>query len=319
VGYNRAALGEYQPHAGLGKERAPSGPTVPGYFPVILDVATFNQAASASASRYIHRTTRTTPDFNVWGGVARCADCGASMTVSKKGLRWKGEGATKQQLVYLVCTRNRKGVCKGKPVRLDASEAVYREILAKVGDKSLAEAKSAAIAKELQAKQGQLAFDQAKNADTLAIFEEEPSRAVGAVLAKQQAAMEVLEAEIKELTLALASDTIRDKAAFFAALDLVTFEGRAQTNALLKRLKITVSINGHERRYGVDQDGERILDIIDNPERGIMFYPASRDTRGKVQTQEGTFTPALRYDPDYEEDDFVNEGYDSRDNPTPAH
>lgn len=301
---NRAALGEYQPHSGIGKLRKPVGPSVPRYFPIIIDEATFNQAASASASRFIHRAFRTTANFNVWGGVGRCAECGATLTVSKKGVRRKTAKEPKEQLVYLVCTRNRKGVCKGKPVRLEASEAVYREILAKVGDKSLAEAESAAVSKQLQAKQGRLTLDQTKHATTLAIFEDEPSKAVGTILAKQQAAMEVLEDEIKALKLALASDTITDKSAFFAALDLVTFEGRAQTNALLKRLKITVGIDGLARLYGVDQDGVRILDIYSKPEGGVMFYPASYATSALVQGQEGDFTPAL--DREYVE----NPGFD---------
>lgn len=315
----RTVLGEYQPRIGAGKARKDVGLPALNYFPAVIDEATFNAAQAAINSRLISRAKRQTANFNVWSGVGYCALCSSTLIVSKKGVRRKEAKEPREQLAYLVCTRNRKGICKSKPVRLEASEAVYRQILAKVGDKSLAEAESAAVSKKLQAKQGQLLLDQAKNAKTLQVFEDEPSRAVGAVLAKQQVAMEALEGEINDLKLALASDTIRDKAAFFAGLDLITFEGRAQTNALLKRLKITVSIDGLARRYSVDQDGKRILDVIDDPVRGPMYYPASRETRTTVQSQEGTFTPALQGDPDYEEDNFVNEGYDSRDYHPPGH
>jgi hypothetical protein len=46
--------------------------------------------------------------------------------------------------------------------------------------------------------------------------------------------------------------------------------------------------------------------------------PAAADARGTVQTQEGTFTPALIDMDDYGDPDD-HDGYDVLDNPIPAH
>lgn len=255
---NRAVLGEYQPRTGSGKARTPSGIAIPGFFPAAIEESLFDRAQEASTGRYINRSTKQSKNFNVWSGVALCTKCQSSMHMVSKGLPPKG-------YTYLTCQGTRKGICDAKSVRLDASELVFREILAKVGNQSLVQANASKLEHDLQAVRGKLLAEQDKLQDLATALDSFPSARGAQSLQKQEQVIAALIDERNTLAASLAADTIIDKEAFFADLDLVSYEGRAQANALLKRLKIVVAISkgcGDSRDttgYGIFRSNKLIL------------------------------------------------------------
>ncbi|PHV38589.1 recombinase family protein [Janthinobacterium sp. BJB304] len=308
---SRAVLGEYHPKT---MRKTTGHPPVIGYFPPVIDETTFNRAASANKSRLIQRTTKTTRDFNVWAGIGKCAACGESMYSITKGklpdvgrIYSVGEKKPPPVYTYLTCSGKRTG-CKAKAIRIEATEMVYREILAKVGDKSLSEDKTAALAGRLEAAHGRLIVEENKQTLMAEGLEVAYSLPLAKALHKLQFSIDQLKEEIADLKLSLAADTIDDKAAFFAAFDLTNRDLRQKSNELLKRLNIIVKIDGGAGRYSVEQDKVKILDIFDSMEQGVMFYPATPATQATVWTQEDVFTPPFDPDPEYREDDFVSEG-----------
>lgn len=224
---SRAVIGEYIPR----KNRSPIGDPIPNFFPAVLDLNTFHQAQAASASRRNHRSTKQPQNYNLWSGIAKCGKCFAAMHIIKK------------VHTYLSCANKRKGICNAKPVRLDESELVFKEILAAVGDNSLIEHSSAALSTKLQSVQGNLIAEQTKYTNTKAIFDESPSIHAGKALAAQEANILAIQAEIDRINTELATDKVWDKDRFFSKLDLVSYEGRNRANGLLKRLKITITLN----------------------------------------------------------------------------
>lgn len=303
---SRAVLGEYQPKT----MREKDGDPVIGYFEPILDEDTFNRAAAANKSRHIHRATKTTKNFNVWAGVAKCSICSSSMYSISKGKPPKG-------YTYLSCSGTRLNGCKAKAIRIEKTEHVYREILAKVGDKSLAEDKSAALAIRLDVLQGKLALEDDKLSRLAEGMLETPSRALMTAVHAQERITDGIKEEIVTLKLSLASDPILDKKAFFAALDMTSREVRQKSNELLKRLNIIVKIDGEANHYAVVQDNIKILDIVDSKDCGISFYPATPSTSSAVWEQEGDFMPSFNRDLTYVEDNYASEG-DYGDSNTPA-
>lgn len=293
---SRAVLGEYDPKT----NRVSDGTPVIGFFPQIVSEEMFNQAYIANKSRYIHKSTKTTADFNVWNGIAKCAHCDSSMYCITKGKK-----GGKYTYRYLTCAHTRKSVCKSKPIRYDESELVFAEILAKVGDKSLADDSNALKAKQLQVKEGAIQIAEERLVDTLAVFEESPSKSVGAMISKQEAAIDSLKEEVIKLRLDLAADTIIDKKAFLAAIDLTDKQTRQDANELLKRLKITVRIDGDLKHYMVEEDSKSVLDIYDD-EKGLRLLPATSKMQGTVYDQDDKFLPVtIDYDPDFIEDEHI--------------
>ncbi|WP_076568243.1 recombinase family protein [Janthinobacterium sp. TND4EL3] len=308
---SRAVLGEYQPRT---MRKTTGHPPVIGYFPAVIDEATFNEAAAKNTSRRIHGLKKTTRDFNVWAGIGKCAACGESMYSITKGklpevgrIYSAGEKKPPPVYTYLTCSGKRAG-CKAKAIRIEKTELIYREILAKVGDKSLFEDKAAIQASNLEAAQGKLMTEEGKLAKMAEGLEEAYSLTLAKELNKQEGKIDNLKEEIASLKLSLAADTIDDKAAFFAAFDLTNRDLRQKSNELLKRLNIIVKIDGGASHYSVEQDKAKILDIFDSKEPGITFFPATPATSNAVWDQEGNFSPSFDPDPNYEEDDYASEG-----------
>jgi hypothetical protein len=271
---NRAVLGEYQPWSTAGDltKRTKAGDAVPDYFPQIVTPDLFNRAQDAIESRYISRSTKQSKIYNVWAGVAVCSGCGAAMTVVKKGVsRVKPavEGAPPVDLTYYVCSNSQKGLCDETGVRLDASEKVFRVILATTGNMSLVEDDVAKQESQLQATRGRLIAEQTKMDSLVKALDDSPSMAGANLLSKQEQRVMATKEEIGKLEALLAANTVIDRQSFFDRIDLVTRAGRNQANALLKRLGIKVAINKAGRRsklshYAVYQYDRLILRLRDN-------------------------------------------------------
>lgn len=118
---NRSVLGEYHPHKFVNGVRTPIGEGVKNYFPQIVSEDVFYAAQQSIAARKNTQTTKTTANFNVWAGVAKCECCRGAMHLTNAGNKR-----------VLRCFNNIKGVCPAKVVELLRSERVFKEILSKV-------------------------------------------------------------------------------------------------------------------------------------------------------------------------------------------
>lgn len=278
---NRAVLGEYQPRLGSGAIRINAGNAIPGFFPPAIDESLFHRAQEANSSRHIAKATRQSKNFNLWQGIAKCAKCQAAMHIVNKGTPPQG-------YVYLACYQSRKGVCDAKMVRLDKSEIVFREILAKVGNLSLVQASASSLDQQLRAVIGQLTAEQVNLEDYQAALGSRYSLTLDNLSHASEQKIAVLQNEKATLEAALAADTIIDKEAFFAKLDLMSYEGRAQANGLLKRLKIKVAIgrNSVTTDYILLKEGEGVLGIIYYPSGKIESLAFTTDLLDKVKAQD---------------------------------
>lgn len=236
---NRALLGEYQPTHLVGRVRENDGEAVEGFYPEIITPDVFLQAKAARAQRQTTRSTKQSKNFNIWQGLAKCKACGDAMHLINKGRPPKG-------YTYLQCYSAKKGQCQSGSIRIEQTEAVFKEILANVDSMSLIHGKSAEIRKILEATEGKLALigdrlEQATEAQTAF-----PSLAGGKLLHKLEQEQAQSLTRRDELRQQLASHRVISREDFFKQIDLVTYEGRAAANGLLKRLGLQVLFERHK-------------------------------------------------------------------------
>ena len=129
---NRSVLGEFTPHTlerdNENRKRRIPQQSVRDYFPAIVSEAVFADVNAQRAGRATGSRARNAV-VSMMAGLARCSDCGATMTRVMKGTKKKG-GRPK-----LVCTRARaKSGCRNyRTVDLERVENVIiakREIIA---------------------------------------------------------------------------------------------------------------------------------------------------------------------------------------------
>ncbi|WP_245269966.1 recombinase family protein [Nitrobacter hamburgensis] len=87
---SRTVLGEYQPHVGRHWARKPEGDPVKGFYPAIIDEATFWRAQSAMESRRGRGGRKGEGVAHLLQGLAKCGDCGSAMHIINKGPLPKG-------------------------------------------------------------------------------------------------------------------------------------------------------------------------------------------------------------------------------------
>lgn len=309
---NVAVLGVYQPSmVGEDGKRAPRGDPIIGYYPPIIHKATFDSARAAVSGRDATKTRKQSRTYQIWQGIGKCSICGSPLHSYSNG--------RKDAPMYMRCYNAKKGLCTAGSVRADTLEPVFKEMLAKLNVLALVQSSASTINAKLEAVTGELIGERAKLAKLKTTYKERQSDTVLSLIYETEDIIAALVAQQDKHNADLAADQIVDKADFFARLDLASFAGRARANSILKRLKIQVFIDAPANLYGVNRDGIRVLDIYYNADSGdLNFHPAANDTSGAVWDQEGNWTaPLVRDDPN--EDEFENEGYDSRDNAIPGH
>ena len=230
---NRAVLGEYQPMSWLNRGRVNDGEAVEGFYPPIIEPDVFLRAKAARVQRQTSRATKQSSNFNIWQGLAKCQMCGDAMHLINKGRMPKG-------YTYLQCFRTKKGLCRNGSIRIEQTEAVFKEILTKVDSLALVQGQSAEILANLEVVEGNLAEVSAKLGRAEAAYIETYSTTVARLLPTLEQECKHYQAERDALRQQLASSQITSKADFFSRLDLVSYEGRAAANSLLKRLGIIV-------------------------------------------------------------------------------
>ncbi|HEX7853913.1 MAG TPA: recombinase family protein [Sphingobium sp.] len=100
---NRAVLGELQPHrlsrTSSKRERSPDGEPVVGYYPVVIDPVTFDDAQAAAKRRETSGRGRKGSNFsNLFTGMLKCRICDG-------GIRFIDKGSAPKGGQYLQCSR----------------------------------------------------------------------------------------------------------------------------------------------------------------------------------------------------------------------
>lgn len=287
---NKAVLGEYQPHTGSGNKRQPIGEPIEGYYPPVIDESIFYQAQDATSGRRTARTTKQSKRFNIWQGLARCTLCLTAMHLVNKGTPPKGG-------TYLHCFHARKGLCTAKAIRLDQSEIIFKEVLAKVDSLSLVQDSSAAISKQLSEIEARLSEQNVNLSGLRELLRGNKSPTIRDLVLDCEQEISNLKEQKETLHAALAADTITDKSTFFARLDLDSYEGRSRANSLLKRLKvgITISKDSNRTTYIVSQAGKILIGIIHFSDGRVdsVAFTANQVEKVKAQDFDGSIGSSI--------------------------
>lgn len=279
---NRALLGEYQPFSIVGRDkREPVGEPIQGYFPVVLDEATFYSGKAATEGRRLSKATKQSESFNVWSGIIFCFLCNSPMHLVDKGRPPKGAK-------YLQCSSAKKGLCECKVVRLDRSEIVFKEILAKVDALALVQSSSGEIQRSLNVLRGKIAEEHSKLEEYKLLMREKPSASLAELLSECEVGIGQMTADETHLNKELAADKIIDKAAFMSKVDVETYAGRSHANAVMKRLKIQVFANTRVSKEGtlylVKKNGARLMVVADQKGE-VTLHPHSEEAAATMRLQ----------------------------------
>jgi DNA invertase Pin-like site-specific DNA recombinase len=285
---NRCVLGEWTPKDGNG--------TIEGYFPTVIDSETWGLAELAMEDRRGRKVTKQAKNFQVWQQVAKCGVCGSTMNAVTKGKGSKAmdtaaKGKSKGYK-YLSCSNKRKGLCKeAVNVRLDGSEAVFKELLIKVGALGLIQTDAAEVTQEIQALDVLLMRQrQLLKQHTAAAAEHPGVGAIYGLMAAADAEIKRLGNEKAALELKHAEQSIAqsDKTWLLANLPLKEENERRQANALLRRLGVTVRVTGgKEPVYIAVQRGKAFLQLMSRDD-GVMVVPLNKEQREKFAVQDAT-------------------------------
>ena len=251
-------LGIYQPYSGKGKERVKVGEPITGLYQPIIDEQTFYEAQQATTDRFITGAKKQSRQYNVWQKILKCTRCHAALNVYTKGAK---------QPPYLRCYEAGKGKCDARSIRLDRADEVFKELLTKVNSLALVQSDARSLQAQLNEVKGRMVERQRVRAETLDFLRARPSSTLRAEVADADDEIARLEEKELELEKALAADRITNKEDFFARLDLVSREGRARANELLKRLGILVTAFKEEDdsiTYQVYKKELKILRMVDN-------------------------------------------------------
>ena len=117
---NRAVIGEFQPHRLGDGRRRPDGDPIQGYFPAVVDEATFYRAQLGLSQRLVRGAGRKGAHVsNLFSGILVCAYCRSPVKFENKGRPPKGAN-------FLVCDAARRGLrCRIARWRYDEFEASF--------------------------------------------------------------------------------------------------------------------------------------------------------------------------------------------------
>jgi DNA invertase Pin-like site-specific DNA recombinase len=265
---NRALLGEYQPTHLVGRVRQNDGDPIRGYYPEIITPDVFLQAKAVRAQRQTTRSTKQSKNFNIWQGLAKCRLCDDAMHLINKGRPPKG-------YTYLQCYSAKKGKCRNGSIRIEQSETVFKEILTNVDSMSLIHGRSAEVRRNLEIEEGKLALIASKLEQATEVQAAYFSLAGAKLLHDlEQEHAHSLQAR-EELRAQLASHRVISREDYFRQLDLVTYEGRAAANSLLKRLGIQVQLKRNDTNrfqcWVLDKSDEAVTEEIQQMLFSVLY------------------------------------------------
>jgi DNA invertase Pin-like site-specific DNA recombinase len=287
---NRCVLGEWTPNDGKG--------TIEGYFPAVIDSETWGLAELAMEDRRFGKVTKQAAIYQVWQQVGKCGICGSTMITLNKPKTTKGMDDAAAAKVrskpyrYLSCSGKLKGICaKSVNVRLEDGEAVFKELLIKVGALGLIQSDAAEVTREIEALDVLIVRQrQLLKQHTAAATKHPGVGAIYGLMAAADAEIKRLGTEKAVLELKHAEQSIAqsDKTWLLANLPLQEEDERRQANALLRRLGVTVRIRGgKEPVYIAVQRGKDFLQLMTRDD-GVMVVPLNKEQREKFAVQDAT-------------------------------
>lgn len=292
---NRALLGEYQPTHLVGRVRQNDGDPVVGFYPEVITPDVFLQAKAARTQRQTTRATKQSKNFNIWQGLAKCRLCGDAMHLINKGRPPKG-------YTYLQCYSAKKGKCRNGSIRVEHTEAAFKEILTNVDSMSLIHGKSAEIRKNLEVAEGNLAEWADKLERANESFKDYPSKAIAESLQHIEREHDLSLAVRDELKQQLASTRVASKEDFLQQLDLTTYEKRASANSLLKRLGLQFQFKRYDPNHflcwALDTSNEVVTDETEQMLFSVLYKDGETTTQAldpdiyERQIEQGLITAA---------------------------
>jgi DNA invertase Pin-like site-specific DNA recombinase len=249
---NPAVLGKWEPGDG--------GGVIDDYFPRIIGDETFALAKDAMKLRS-RKVTKQAKNFQVWQQVGQCALCGGTMYLVQKGN--KVINGKRYIYKYLLCSSKRKGLCMdAQNIRLEESEAVFKEILVNVGALGLIQSDAAAIIDQMALVDASIHAEEttrARHMKRLAQHEDEDHLYELVAIASKN--IKRLKAERAELDAKHTAQSIAqsDRAWLLANIPLVERDDRQRANALLVRLGIVVRIVGGKTPVFTVYQRERLI------------------------------------------------------------
>jgi DNA invertase Pin-like site-specific DNA recombinase len=279
---NRALLGEYQPMCHVGGRRINIGDAIVNYYPVVISEDVYFEAQSARHSRRVSKATKPSRNYNVWQGIAKCGLCAESMHLVNKGQPPKGGK-------YLRCYGSAKGACTNKLIVLGQAEQAFLEVLAKVDSLSLVQDSQAKIQKEISMVELKIASVTKRQKEIeLQIMELDGALPKLALLTSSKLEQEsgVLNIRLDELKRDAQREKIINKQDFFDRVDLVTYEGRAKANQLLKALGVVVRMGRKNKdiSYSVELDGVLSF-VMEQTGSEISYYPYTSNISELITAQ----------------------------------
>ncbi|WP_190285746.1 recombinase family protein [Montanilutibacter psychrotolerans] len=229
--HSRTVLGEYQPHQVHmveGKQqRVPDGDPVEGYYPAIIDVPLFHDVGRGlSIRRSVGAGRKGAKYANLFTGLLRCW-CGAGYRYVYKGTPPKGGE-------YLQCSvALSKGSCSMSPIRYRIMETLLLDAVDSIDARKILDpstmSKRAVDARSRRAQlidsRGQAARRVANYAD--AIGDDGKSRELLDRLAKQEAHLQHLDAELASVEREIADLNVGEVSQRKAALSELLVDIRA--------------------------------------------------------------------------------------------
>jgi hypothetical protein len=171
---NRSVLGEFQPYKLKNRKRVKAGNPISNYYPQVVTEELFYKVQSR-LNGYPKFGGKNGKLTNLFGGLARCGYCGATMQLVNKGMPPKG-------YLYLVCDNARRKVtnnggkriqkCRYISVRYTDFENKFFDFCSEIDIKELIEADDGTKSK-IEALRGNIAvidgktFEVAKKIDNL--------------------------------------------------------------------------------------------------------------------------------------------------------
>lgn len=270
---NRSVLGEYQPNIWKDNKRAPSGNVIEGYYPSVIDQDIFYAAWNERKVRDVSGVTNQSANFNVWSKIAICSYCGSAMHLVNKGKPPQGQK-------YLRCSKSSKGACDNKSIRLDQSELIFKEMLAKINLIGVVKNDVVALRNNIAELSGRISATSSKLQDLNDLIKEYPSASLAQSIKEVDSQIQTFIAERDRLTGLVAAQHVIDKAQFMADLDLKTYEGRYLANQQVRRQQIKVRMKRDEVRiqFNVQSNSIPKLAFVWDHGKDWMIVPLSGES-----------------------------------------
>lgn len=289
---NRAVIGEYQPNIWTNGKRQASGDVITNYYPPVISEDVFYAAWDGRSSRKISKATKQTENFNVWSKIAVCSKCASPMHVVNKGKPPKGGR-------YLRCAKSAKGMCDNRSIRYEQCEAVFRELITKVGSASLVKDNAVALRKKISELNGKIDSKNAKLKELSELITQAPSMALAKAIADMEAEIQSHSDDKLKFTQELASEHVIDKQDFLNRLNLHSYEGRYIANQQIRRLEFKVRMHRDDIRSKFVASVKSIPKFVFMWDHGqeMMFVPLSAEAlrasirQGDMKNTKFIFSP----------------------------